>query len=124
MALLSKMLGSLNYEQEYDDEEYEQTSKISKFKKKGDPKNFVVMIKPNNVEDSREIVDELLKGSIVILNMEGLSLDIAQRIIDFSNGSIYSIDGNLKKVSQFIFILTPYEIDITGDFLEENKLNK
>ena len=78
----------------------------------------VCVIKPANVEDSREITDTLLSGRSVILNLEGLHVDIAQRIIDFTSGSCYSINGNLQKVSSYIFIITPESVEISGDFQE------
>ena len=78
----------------------------------------VCVIKPANVEDSREITDTLLSGRTVILNLEGLHVDIAQRIIDFTSGSCYSINGNLQKVSSYIFIITPESVEISGDFQE------
>ena len=76
----------------------------------------VCVIKPVNVEDSREITDTLLSDRTVVLNLEGLDVDIAQRIIDFTSGSCYAIKGNLQKISQYIFIITPASVDISGDF--------
>lgn len=78
----------------------------------------VVVIKPTSVEDAREITDTLLDNHTVLLNMEGLDVDLAQRIIDFTSGSTYAIDGNLQKISHFIFILTPKNVDVSGDFQE------
>lgn len=78
----------------------------------------VCVIKPANVDDAREITDTLLSGRAVILNLEGLHVDIAQRIIDFTSGSCYSINGNLQKVSSYIFIITPESVEISGDFQE------
>lgn len=52
----------------------------------------------------------------VILNVEGLDVDIAQRIIDFSSGSCFAISGNLQKISNYIFIITPANVEISGDF--------
>lgn len=78
----------------------------------------VCVIKPRSMEDTREISDTLLANCTVVLNMEGLDVDIAQRIIDFSSGSCYAIDGNLQKVSNFIFIITPSGVEVSGDFQE------
>ena len=78
----------------------------------------VCVIKPSSFEDAHEITETLLTGRTVILNLEGLGLDIAQRIIDFSCGSTFAISGNLQKVSNYIFIVTPPHVDISGDFLE------
>lgn len=78
----------------------------------------VCVIKPTSVEDAREITDTLLQNHTVLLNMEGLDVDMAQRIIDFTSGSTYAIDGNLQKISHYIFILTPKNVDVSGDFQE------
>ena len=78
----------------------------------------VCVIKPTSVEDAREITETLLENRTVVLNMEGLDIDIAQRIIDFASGSCYAIDGHLQKVSHFIFIITPARVDISGDSQE------
>lgn len=78
----------------------------------------VCVIKPTSVEDCREITDTLLGNRTVVLNMEGLDVDVAQRIIDFASGSTYAIQGNLQKISNYIFIITPPSVDISGDFQE------
>lgn len=74
------------------------------------------MIKPISFEDAREITETLLMNRPVILNVEGLDVDIAQRIIDFASGSCFAISGNLQKISNYIFIITPANVDISGDF--------
>ena len=78
----------------------------------------VRVIKPTTVEDAREIPETLLANRTVVLNMEGIDVDVAQRIIDFASGSCYAISGNLQKISHFIFIITPASVDISGDFQE------
>ena len=75
----------------------------------------VCVIKPTNVDDSREITETLLSGRTVILNLEGLDLEAAQRIIDFTSGATFAIDGNLQKISNYIFLITPTTVDISGD---------
>lgn len=76
----------------------------------------VCVIKPVTVEDAREITETLLLGRTVVLNVEGLDVDIAQRIIDFTSGSCFAISGNLQKISNYIFIITPPSVDVSGDF--------
>ena len=73
------------------------------------------MVKPTSIEDAREICDYLLAGKAVVLNMEGIHTEIAQRIIDFTSGATYSMNGNLQKISSYIFVLGPSSVDITGD---------
>lgn len=76
----------------------------------------VCVIKPTSVEEAREITETLLANRTVVLNLEGLDVDIAQRIIDFTSGSCFAIGGNLQKISHYIFIITPASVDISGDF--------
>ena len=76
----------------------------------------VCVIKPTTVEDAREITETLLANRTVVLNLEGLDVDVAQRIIDFTSGSCFAISGNLQKISHYIFIITPASVDISGDF--------
>lgn len=78
----------------------------------------VCVIKPSSMEDTRDIADTLIDRCTVVLNLEGIDVDVAQRIIDFSSGACYSIGGSLQKVSSYIFILTPANVEITGDFQE------
>lgn len=108
-----------------DDEDADEQDKKSRFKpvkakvipmRTNNKGMEVCVIKPSTVEDGREISDTLLSGRAVILNLEGLQVSIAQRIIDFTSGACYSINGNLQKVSNYIFIITPESVDISGDF--------
>ena len=75
----------------------------------------VCVIKPTSMEDTREIADTLVDNSTVILNLEGIDVELAQRIIDFTSGACYSLGGSLQKVSSYIFVLGPSNVDITGD---------
>lgn len=75
----------------------------------------VCVIKPTAVDDMREVTEALITGRTVILNLEGLDIEIAQRIIDFTSGSALAIKGNLQKISNFIFLVTPTNVEITGD---------
>jgi len=81
----------------------------------------VCVIKPTTMEDTREITETLLSNRPVVLNLEGLDVEVAQRIIDFTSGSTYAISGNLQKISNYIFIITPSSVDISGDF--QNVIN-
>ena len=76
----------------------------------------VSLIKPTSLDDAKEICDYLLAGKAVVLNMEGIHTETAQRIIDFTSGSTYSMNGNLQKISNYIFIATPQSVELFGDF--------
>ena len=75
----------------------------------------VCVIRPTSMENTREIADTLIDNSTVILNLEGIDVELAQRIIDFTSGACYSLGGSLQKISSYIFVLGPYNVDITGD---------
>ncbi len=76
----------------------------------------ICAIKPKSMEDTREVTDTLLKNKAVVLNLEGIDVELAQRIVDFVSGSCYAMRGNLQKISRYIFIITPGNVDISGDF--------
>lgn len=78
----------------------------------------VCVFKPTSFEDAKEIAETLISHQTVILNMEGVDVGLAQRIIDFSSGACYALNGNLQKISNFIFIITPHSIGISGDLQE------
>ncbi len=76
----------------------------------------VCVIKPVSIDEARTVTETLLQNRAVVLNLEGLDVEIAQRIIDFTSGSCYAINGNLQKISNYIFIITPQSVEISGDF--------
>ena len=81
------------------------------------------MIKPTSVEDGREISDTLSSGRAVVINLERIDIEIAQRIIDFTSGACYSMGGNLQKISDYIFIVTPKTVELSGDFQDMMVVN-
>lgn len=87
--------------------------------------NFeVCMVKPTSMSDAKELCDILIGGRAVVINMEGVNLELAQRVIDFASGACYSMKGNLQNISRNIFIVTPSNIGLTGDFTAaKNKSN-
>lgn len=76
----------------------------------------VFVSKPSDFDEAKDIADTLLSGKAVVLNVEGLHVDLAQRIIDFAAGACWAIHGNLKRITNYIFIFTPSNVDISGDF--------
>lgn len=95
-----------------------QSLKVSPIRSRKQGGMEVCVIRPRSMEDAHEITETLLEGCTVILNMEGLELNLAQRLIDFSSGSCYALHGALQKISNYIFIITPPGVDISGDFQE------
>lgn len=104
-----------------DEEEYEQKPRFLSRSPKVVPikqtRNMEVsMLKPTSIEDAKQICDHMLDGKAVVLNMEGIHTEVAQRIIDFTSGATYSMNGNLQKISSYIFIATPESVELSGDF--------
>ena len=75
------------------------------------------VVKPTSMAMAREVSETLLKDKIVLLDVEGLDFELAQRIIDFASGSCFAIGGNLEKVSNYIFIMSPRNVPISGDYI-------
>lgn len=124
--IIEKPKKVLTAEHDYDTDDYESKQKknvqkvtpIRQVKRAPGNGMEVCVIKPTSVEDAREITETLLANRTVVLNLEGLDVEISQRIIDFASGSTYAISGNLQKISNYIFIITPACVDISGDFQE------
>lgn len=81
----------------------------------------MVIVQPESYDDAQEICDHIKNNQPVVVNLDCLEKDCAQRIIDFISGAIYSLDGNIQKVSNVIFVLAPSNVDLDGDFREELK---
>ena len=79
----------------------------------------VFVIKPQEFDDAQTVADFLKKGKAIVINMEGLQLESAQRIIDFIGGACYGMGGELKAISASIFIAVPNNIEVSGDLREE-----
>lgn len=78
----------------------------------------VVLFKPERFgEDTRAIADELIKMHTVVLNLENTNKDVSRRILDFLSGVAYANSGQIKKVATSTFIITPYNVGLTGDDL-------
>lgn len=79
----------------------------------------VVLVKPDKFEDARAIADHLNEKRTVVLNLEAASKEVARRLVDLLNGVAYANGGQLKKVSTNTYIITPYNVNVSGDLLDE-----
>ncbi len=112
-------------EDDYDMDEEEEvvTPRLRLFSQRKSPEPVrraagfdVVMVRPSTMDEARVICDHLLNGTSVVLNMEGFHGGMSQRIADFVCGSVYAIGGSLQGISNNIFIATPDNVNLTGDF--------
>lgn len=83
----------------------------------------VVLTKPVKFLEAREIADNLNEKRTVVLNLESAPKDEAIRILDFLSGVAYANDGEIKKIAKSTFIITSYNVDVTGDLLYELENN-
>ena len=83
----------------------------------------VVLVKPERFENAAEIADHLREKRTVVLNLEQTQKDIARRLIDFLSGVAYAQEGKIKKVAISTYIITPYNVDIMGDLIDELESN-
>ena len=76
----------------------------------------VVLFKPVSFgEETRTIADELIKRHTVVLNLENTEKETSRRIVDFLSGVAYANNGKIKRIATGTFIITPYNVDLTGD---------
>ena len=125
-----------DYEEEYIDgdtvyvpEEKEYVAPTTNKKSKvvgmpGVPQVKVIICQPNTFEQSEEICEHLKEKKSVIVNLEYVNKDVARRIIDFISGAVYSLDGNIQKISNSIFLIAPFNYEITNEVVKEDIKNK
>jgi len=137
--ILNKMLDFVGWETEETEDDYYEDEEIIEADKKEYRKSFgrknqskvlnlnsntntkVVIVFPKNINDAKDICDHLRANRSIVMNVEDVEIQTAQRIVDFLSGAVYSLDGNIQKVSSGIFLATPNSVDILGDVKEELK---
>ena len=83
----------------------------------------VALFKPDKFESAAEIADNLRDRHTVVLNLEQTDKDIARRLVDFLSGVAYAQDGNIKQVAIKTYLITPYNVDLLGDLIDELENN-
>ena len=78
-------------------------------------KQEVVLFHAKTFDDAAKAADELCKRKAVILNMENVDKALTRRVVDFLSGSVYALDGRVKKVAQSTYLFCPHNMDVTGD---------
>ena len=83
----------------------------------------VVLVKPEKFDDASAIADHLREKRTVVLNLESTNKEIARRLLDFLSGVAYVNEGKIKKGAISTYIITPYNVDILGDLIDELENN-
>ncbi|MDR1260580.1 MAG: cell division protein SepF [Oscillospiraceae bacterium] len=131
MSFVEKLKGLMGLDSEdYDNEDIGFINKNEREKyNKSDAKKVlsvntttqlqVVLVKPEKYEDAGEIANSLNSKHTVVLNLESTSKEISRRLLDFLSGVAYANDGQIKRVANSTYIITPYNVDIMGNLLDE-----
>ena len=139
MGFFDKFLDAIKLNDEYDDELFDDefdddyAPKKAKPKKAASPSKLVsinsrnnnrsssqvFVIKPQEFNEAQIVADFLKEGKTIVVNLEGIEISQAQRIIDFIGGASFAVDGSLKAISNNIFIVAPGNIEVSGDLRDE-----
>ena len=148
--LLNKMLNLVGWEAEEEAEEfegatdeiqddineesYQQPKYLQSFSKKTQQNKVVnihtnnqfkvVIMQPETFDDARDICDHLKNKKPVVVNLETISKETAQRVVDFLSGAVYGLDGDIQKVSAGIFLVAPNNVDVLGAAFKDEMKNK
>ena len=83
----------------------------------------VVVVEPDKFENAKEIADHLREKRTVVLNLESTGKDVSRRILDFLSGVAYAQEGKIKKIAVSTYMITPYNVEILGDPMDELENN-
>ena len=83
----------------------------------------VVLVKPERFTDASAVADHLNAKRTIVLNLESTNKEVSRRLVDFLSGVAYANNGEIKRVANSTFIITPYNVDIMGDILDELESN-
>ena len=83
----------------------------------------VVVVEPDKFENAKEIADHLRDKRTVVLNLESTGKDVSRRILDFLSGVAYAQEGKIKKIAVSTYMITPYNVEILGDLIDELENN-
>ena len=116
------------YDYSEEEEEDNNSEAFSVFKRKNKVVNMpqtqsikMKILKPTSYDDVDGIIGELKMKNGIVMNLEYVNKDIARRIIDTVSGAVTALDGHIEKVSNAIFVIAPYNYDITNEPINKEK---
>jgi cell division inhibitor SepF len=77
--------------------------------------NEVHLVVPKTFNDAQQIADRFKATVPVIINLQGAETDLAKRLIDFSSGLTYALNGGMQRVADKVFLLTPRDIEVSAE---------
>ena len=104
-------------------ESYEQPRRVTRQERQPVPMRSaasagleLIIRQPTSFNDSQEICDLLKQDRAIIINLEKVEPELAQKMMDFISGAIYALDAKIHQISGYIFCISPEKVDISGDY--------
>ena len=119
--LKKSIFGNNEEEVEDNNESFSATKTLKEVSGDG---NKMILFEPRAYSESSQITDYLKKRNTVVVNLKRVTPDVAKRIVDFLQGSLYAMNGSLQKLGGGIFLCAPNNVDIEGKITEENQKAK
>ena len=146
-AIMNKIWGAFGMDANEEEEEYEDTNQeVEEEEEENNKENNklwgrrnnnskvvnlpqaqqirMVISQPTTFDQAEDICDLLKDKQSVIVNLEYVNKDVARRIIDVVSGAVHALDGHIQKVSNSIFLIAPYNYEITNEMVREEIKNK
>ena len=146
-AIMNKIWGAFGMDANEEEEEYEDTNQeVEEEEEENNKENNklwgrrnnnskvvnlpqaqqirMVISQPTTFDQAEDICDLLKDKQSVIVNLEYVNKDVARRIIDVVSGAVHALDGHIQKVSNSIFLIAPYNYEITNEMAREEIKNK
>jgi cell division inhibitor SepF len=75
----------------------------------------VHFVEPKNFNDVQDVADKFKDTIPVILNLQRTDTDLSKRLIDFSSGLTYALDGGMQRIADKVFLLTPQNVEVSAE---------
>jgi len=75
----------------------------------------VHLVLPRSFNDAQQIADRFKQGIPVILNLQSADAELSKRLIDFTSGLTYALNGGMQRVADKVFLLTPRNVEVSAE---------
>lgn len=76
-------------------------------------KPFVVV--PESFNQAQEVADKYKNGQPVIMNLQDADRELSRRLIDFSSGLCYGLGGQMERLANQVYLLTPTNVEVSAE---------
>lgn len=106
----------VDYDDIYPEENSRKVTRVRPLRAAASPANVSVhLVLPKNFNDAQQVADKFKSDIPVILNLQGTDTDLSKRLIDFSSGLTYALDGGMQRIADKVFLLTPRNVDVSAE---------